>query len=144
MVEMRLEVIVIPVADVDRAKEFYEQRAGFTLDVDHRAGDFRVVQLTPPGSYCSISFGTGLGIDDDRPLKGMHLVVTDIETAVAELSGRGVETEAIRHMGTDGWVDGPDPGHGDYATFSGFSDPYGNGWVLQEVGHVLAAATDGS
>lgn len=134
MVDMRLEVVVLPVSDVDRAKEFYE-RAGFALDVDHHPNEqFRVVQLTPPGSDCSITFGVGLGQTPASPLKGIHLCVADIEGAVAALRERGVETDPIRHMGPEGWVDGPDPEHRKYASYSGFTDPDGNGWILQEVG----------
>lgn len=135
MVDMKLEVIVLPVTDVDRAKEFYE-RVGFTLDVDHQPNDeFRVVQFTPPGSACSITFGIGLGINDLRPVNGMHLVVADIEEAVAELTDRGVDVEPIRHMGSAGWVDGTDPDHRNYGSYSGFTDPDGNGFLLQEVGY---------
>lgn len=134
MVEMRLEVVILPVTDVDRAKAFYEQ-AGFALDVDHQANEqFRVVQLTPPGSDCSITFGVGLGETPASPLKGIHLCVVDIEEAVAALSERGVEPDPIRHMGPEGWVDGPDPERRKYGSYSGFTDPDGNGWVLQEVG----------
>lgn len=134
MVEMRLEVVVLPVSDVDRAKEFYEQ-AGFVVDVDHHPNEqFRVVQLTPPGSDCSVTFGVGLGETPASPLKGIHLCVADIEEAVAVLSERGVETDPIRHMGPEGWVDGPDPERRKYASYSGFTDPDGNGWVVQEVG----------
>lgn len=137
MVDMRLEVVVIPVSDVDRAKDFYE-KIGFVLDVDHQPNDqFRVVQFTPPGSACSVTFGTGLGINDDRPIRGMHLVVTDIEQATSELTERGVDVDPIRHMhkGGEGWVDGVNPEHNNYATYSGFTDPDGNGWILQEVGY---------
>lgn len=131
---MRLEVVMLPVSDVDLAKEFYS-RAGFHLDVDHQPNDaFRVVQLTPPGSACSVTFGVGLGIDDMGPIRGMHLVVSDMEEAVEDLAGRGIPVDPIRHMGPDGWVDGPDPEHRKYATYSGFTDPDGNGWILQEVG----------
>ncbi len=134
MVDMRLEVVILPVSDVDGAKAFYEQ-AGFVLDVDHRASEqFRVVQLTPPGSACSITFGVGLGETPASPLKGIHLCVADIEEAVADLRERGVETDPIRHMGPDGWADGPDPERRKYGSYSGFTDPDGNGWVLQEVG----------
>lgn len=133
-VEMRLEAIVLPVADVDRAKQFYEQ-AGFRLDVDHRVnGQFRVVQFTPPGSACSIIFGIGLGVVTTGPIKGMHLVVTDIEAAAAELEDRGIETDPIVHMSPDGTFDGVDPERSDFGSYSGFTDPDGNGWVLQEVG----------
>ncbi len=131
MVDMRLEVVVIPVSDVDRARSFYEQ-AGFNLDVDHQAGDFRVVQFTPPGSACSVTFGVGMGELTASPIKGIHLCVGDMVAAVADLNERGITTDPIRHMGQEGWVDGPDPDHRKYATYSGFTDPDGNGWVLQE------------
>jgi catechol 2,3-dioxygenase-like lactoylglutathione lyase family enzyme len=134
MVDMRLEVVILPVADVDRARAFYEQ-AGFHLDVDHQPNDqFRVVQFTPPGSDCSVTFGIGLGEVPASPLKGIHLCVSDIEEAVAELSDRGIETHTIRHMGAEGWVDGVDPERRKYGSYSGFTDPDGNGWILQEVG----------
>jgi len=132
---MRLEVFILPVADVDRAKAFYEE-AGFVLDVDHQPNEqFRVVQFTPPGSECSVTFGIGLGEVPASPLKGIHLCVSDIEEAVAELSDRGVRTDPIRHMGADGWVDGVDPERRKYGSYSGFTDPDGNGWLLQEVGN---------
>jgi len=134
MVDMRLEVIILPVSDVDRAKAFYEQ-AGFVLDVDHQASEsFRVVQFTPPASDCSVTFGVGLGEVPASPLKGVHLCVVDMEEAVADLNGRGIDTDPIRHMGPNGWEDGPDPEHRKYGTYSSFTDPDGNGWVLQEVG----------
>lgn len=134
MVDMRLEVVILPVSDVDRAKAFYEQ-AGFTLDVDHRANDqFRVVQFTPPGSDCSITFGIGLGEIPAAPLTGMHLCVADVEEAVAELSRRGIDVDPVKHMGPEGWVDGVDPERRKYASYSAFTDPDGNGWLLQEVG----------
>lgn len=134
--DYRLELVLLPVSDVDRAKEFYAERTAFTLDVDHRAGDqFRVVQLTPPGSSCSVSFG--IGITDAVPgsVRGTHLIVTDIEAARAELAGRGVQVSEVRHMTPDGWVPGADPGHADYNSFADFADPDGNTWVLQERGH---------
>ncbi len=116
--DMKLEVVVVPVSDVDRAKEFYE-RAGFRLDVDHRAGEhFRVVQLTPPGSECSITIGTGLTPAPPGSYQGMHLVVADIEAARAELIGRGVDVGEIQDVG--GGV-----------RYAGFSDPDGNGLTLQ-------------
>jgi len=134
MVDMRLEVVVLPVSDVDRAKAFYEQ-LGFHLDVDHQAGDaFRVVQFTPPGSDCSITFGVGLGETTATPVKGVHLCVADIEEAVADLEERGIDTEPIRHMGPNGWEDGPDPDRRKYGSYSFFNDPDDNGWVIQEVG----------
>jgi catechol 2,3-dioxygenase-like lactoylglutathione lyase family enzyme len=132
--DMRLEVVVLPVSDVDRAKAFYEQ-VGFDLDVDHRAGDeFRVVQFTPPGSDCSITFGVGLGETTSAPVKGIHLCVVDIEETVAELTERGISMEPIRHMGSNGWEDGPDPNRRKYGSYSFFNDPDDNGWVVQEVG----------
>lgn len=134
MVDMRLEVVVLPVSDVDRARAFYEQ-AGFVLDVDHQPNDqFRVVQFTPPGSPCSVTFGVGLGEVPASPLKGIHLCVADIEVAVAELTDRGLGCDPIKHMGPEGWADGPDPERRKYGSYSSFTDPDGNGWVLQEVG----------
>jgi catechol 2,3-dioxygenase-like lactoylglutathione lyase family enzyme len=134
-VDLKLELVLIPVSDVDRAKAFYTEQAGFALDVDHQPSDeFRVVQMTPPGSACSITIG--IGITDATPgsVRGTHLVVTDIEAARAELVERGVEVSEIRHMGPSGWEPGPDPEHRDYGSFADFGDPDGNTWVLQEVG----------
>jgi len=132
-VDLRLELVLVPVSDVDRAKAFYE-KAGFNLDGDHRAGDdFRVVQLTPPGSACSISFGIGITKVEPGSAQGMHLVTSDIEAARAELVGRGVDVSEIRHMESGGWKPGPDPQRSDYGSFADFSDPDGNIWVLQEV-----------
>jgi catechol 2,3-dioxygenase-like lactoylglutathione lyase family enzyme len=131
--DFKLELVLIPVTDVDRAKQFYAEKCGFTVDVDHQPNDrFRVVQLTPPGSACSLTFG--IGITDAAPgsTRGTHLVVTDIEAARAELVGRGVEVSEIRHMTPDGWQPGADPKHSDYNSFADFSDPDGNTWVLQE------------
>jgi catechol 2,3-dioxygenase-like lactoylglutathione lyase family enzyme len=134
--DFKLEAIPLPVADVDRAKAFYTDHAGFTLDVDHRAGEsFRVVQLTPPGSTCSIMFGVGIVDTAPGSVKGLHLVVTDIEAARAELAARGVEVSDIRHMGPEGFVPGVDPQHTDYNSFAEFADPDSNLWVLQERGH---------
>ena len=130
--DLKLELVLVPVSDVDRAKAFYTEQAGFHLDVDHRAGDFRVVQMTPPGSACSISVGTGLTDAPPGSTKGLHLVVTDIEAARAELVGRGVEVSEIRHLGSGGWAPGADPEHTDYNSFADFGDPDGNTWVLQE------------
>jgi len=132
-VDLKLELVLVPVSDVDRAKAFYTEKAGFHLDVDHRAGDdFRVVQMTPPGSACSISVGIGLTDAPPGSAKGLHLVVTDIEAARAELVGRGVEVSEIRHLGSDGFAPGVDPEHTDYNSFAEFADPDGNTWVLQE------------
>src|SRR5690349_14952189 len=134
--DFRLELVLVPVSDVDKSKAFYAERLGFAVDVDHRAGDsFRVVQLTPPGSACSIM--VGIGITDSVPgaVKGLHLVVADVEAAHAELSGRGVPLSAMRHMTPEGWADGADPHHTDYNSFAEFTDPDGNLWLLQERGH---------
>jgi catechol 2,3-dioxygenase-like lactoylglutathione lyase family enzyme len=131
--DLKLELVLLPVSDVDRAKAFYVENAGFRLDVDHRASDeFRVVQMTPPGSACSISIGIGITDATSGSVRGTHLVVTDIEAARAELVDRGVEVSEIRHMGSAGWEPGPDPEHRDYGSFADFSDPDGNTWVLQE------------
>jgi catechol 2,3-dioxygenase-like lactoylglutathione lyase family enzyme len=139
--DLKLEVVVLPVSDVDRAKAFYE-KAGFRLDVDYVADDsYRVVHLTPPGSQCSILFGTGVTTAAPGSTQGLHLVVPDIEEAHAELVGRGVEmgeifhdAGGVFHRGTEeGRVDGPDPRRASYGSFTSFSDPDGNGWVLQEV-----------
>ncbi|MCU1655869.1 MAG: Glyoxalase/bleomycin resistance protein/dioxygenase [Pseudonocardiales bacterium] len=131
-----LELVLVPVSDVDRAKEFYTDKLGFNLDVDHRAGDeFRVVQMTPRGSGCSISLGVGITDAVPGSVRGLHLVVSDIEAAHAELAGRGVAVSDVKHMTPGGWAPGPDPQHADYNTFSDFSDPDGNTWVLQERGH---------
>lgn len=134
--EFRLEVVLLPVADVDRAKEFYAERCGFRLDVDHQPNDdFRVVQLTPPGSSCSVSFGVGITDAEPGSVRGTHLVVRDIEAARDLLTERGVEVDEVRHMTDEGWQPGADPEHRRFASFSGFADPDGNTWVLQEVGH---------
>jgi catechol 2,3-dioxygenase-like lactoylglutathione lyase family enzyme len=131
--DFKLELVLIPVADVDRAKAFYTEKAGFNLDVDHQPNDeFRVVQMTPPGSAASVTIG--IGITDAAPgsYRGTHLVVTDIEAAREELVGRGVEVGDIRHMTPEGWKPGPDPEHSAYNSFADFADPDGNTWVLQE------------
>jgi catechol 2,3-dioxygenase-like lactoylglutathione lyase family enzyme len=134
-VDLKLELVLIPVSDVDRAKDFYIERTGFKLDVDHRAGDdFRVVQLTPPGSACSIAVGTGITDAAPGSYRGTHLVVADIEAVRAQLLERGVEVSGIRHLESGGWVPGPDPEHSDYGSFADFRDPDGNSWVLQERG----------
>jgi len=122
-VDMKLELVPIPVADVDRAKAFYADRLGFTLDVDVTPVDgVRVVQLTPPGSACSVGFGTGVPAYEGTPgtIRGLHLVVDGIEGARAELIERGVEVEAVQDVG--GGV-----------RYAAFSDPDGNGWTLQEM-----------
>jgi catechol 2,3-dioxygenase-like lactoylglutathione lyase family enzyme len=136
IVDFKLELVLIPVSNVDRAKTFYVEKAGFNLDVDHQPSDaFRVVQMTPPGSACSITIG--IGITDATPgsYRGTHLVVFDIEAARAELVGRGVDVSEIRHFDRQAgeWKPGVDPAHTDYGSFADFSDPDGNTWVLQEV-----------
>ena len=134
--EFKLELVLIPVSDVDRAKAFYTEQAGFHLDVDTTPSEgFRVVQMTPPGSSCSITIGEGLTDSAPGSYRGTHLIVTDIEAARAELVGRGVEVTEVRHFDREGgeWKPGPDPSHADYASFADFRDPDGNSWVLQEV-----------
>jgi catechol 2,3-dioxygenase-like lactoylglutathione lyase family enzyme len=132
--DFKLELVIVPVSDVDRAKAFYE-KAGFNLDVDHRAGDaFRVVQLTPPGSACSITIGTGLTPAAPGSYQGLHLVVSDIDAARAELVERGLDVSEPFHFGAEGQTPGPDPQRGDYNSYLSFSDPDGNGWLVQEVG----------
>ncbi|MDQ3121183.1 MAG: glyoxalase superfamily protein [Actinomycetota bacterium] len=132
--DLKLELVLIPVSDVDRAKAFYVETVGFNLDVDHEPSDeFRVVQMTPPGSACSITIGKGITDATPGSVRGTHLIVSDIEAVRAELVERGVEVSEVRHMTEDGWKPGPDPEHLDYSSFADFSDPDGNSWVLQEV-----------
>ena len=132
--DLKLELVLVPVSDVDRAKAFYTEEAGFNLDVDHRAGDdFRVVQMTPPGSACSISIGKGITKAAPGSVEGLHLVVSDIVAARAELAERGVDVSAVRHLESGAWVPGPNPERRDYESFADFRDPDGNSWVLQEV-----------
>jgi catechol 2,3-dioxygenase-like lactoylglutathione lyase family enzyme len=145
-VDMKLEVIVIPVADVDRAKRFYEG-LGWRLDADFAAGDdFRVIQFTPPGSACSVIFGKNVTAAAPGSAQGLYLIVSDIKAARDKLLGHGVEiSEAFhdaggRYTGTDEpylfgrlRVSGRDPEHRSYRSFASFSDPDGNGWLLQEV-----------
>ena len=134
--DYKLELVLLPVSDVDRAKEFYTEKAGFNLDVDHQPNDeFRVVQLTPPGSACSVTFGIGITDAEPGSVRGTHLVVTDIDAAHADLTGRGVDVSDIRHMTPEGWKPGPDPDHADFNSFADFRDPDGNTWVLQERGY---------
>jgi catechol 2,3-dioxygenase-like lactoylglutathione lyase family enzyme len=139
--DMKLEVVVVPVTDVDRARDFYADKVGFTLDVDHKAGDeFRIVQLTPPGSACSIVVGKGVSPVAPGSSQGLHLVVTDIEATRAALVDRGVDVGELFHFGAEGQTPGPDPERSDYGTFAAFSDPDGNGWLLQEVPSRAAGA----
>jgi predicted enzyme related to lactoylglutathione lyase len=130
--DYKLELVVVPVTDVDRAKAFYAERAGFRVDVDHRAGeDFRVVQLTPPGSACSITLMRNE--EAAGSVHGLHLVVGDIEAARADLVSRGVEASELFHFGAGGQVAGPHPERESYGTFLSFSDPDGNSFMVQEV-----------
>ncbi len=130
--DFKLELVIIPVTDVDRAKAFYIDQAGFRLDVDHRAGeDFRIVQLTPPGSACSVTLMRNP--EAAGSVQGLHLVVTDIDAARAELTGRGVDASEVFHFGPQGQTPGPDPQRASYNSFVSFSDPDGNGFLVQEV-----------
>ncbi len=130
--QWRLELIVVPVSDIDRAKSFYLEQAGFDLHVDHSAGeDFRVVQLTPPGSACSIAIMKN--VEAPGSVKGLHLVVDDIDAARGELVQRGTEVSEIYHFDAGNQMPGPDPQRGDYNSFFDFSDPDGNSWLVQEV-----------
>jgi catechol 2,3-dioxygenase-like lactoylglutathione lyase family enzyme len=140
-VDMKLEVVVLPVSDVDRARDFYAG-LGWRLDADFPVTDgFRVVQLTPPGSSCSIIFGDGVSSAAPGSLQDLMLVVDDIEAAREEIVGNGVdvselfhdESGVFHHAGTNGRVPGPDPEGRSYSTFASFSDPDGNSWLLQEI-----------
>jgi len=145
-VDFKLEVVVIPVADADRAKEFYT-RLGWRLDADLPAGDdFRVIQFTPPGSGCSVIFGKNVTVAAPGSAQGLYLIVSDIEAAREELLGRGVKVNEVFHdagavhAGTDEpylfgrlRVSGRDPEHRSYRSFASFNDPDGNGWLLQEI-----------
>ena len=134
----KLEVVVVPVSDVDRAKAFYVDQMGFTLDVDHQASEeFRIVQMTPSGSGCSITIGKGIARMEPGSLHGLQISVGDIGAAHAELSARGVPVSAIQHHDGTGFVDGR--GVADYNSFIFFSDPDGNSWAIQESPLVRAA-----
>jgi catechol 2,3-dioxygenase-like lactoylglutathione lyase family enzyme len=154
-VDTNLEVVVIPVSDVDRAKEFYGS-LGWRLDADVAAGeDFRLIQFTPPGSGCSIQFGTNLTSATPGSAQGLYLIVSDIEAVRDELIARGVEVSDVFHEGTpgarfdpatNGRLSGPVPDRSSYRSFASFSDPDGNGWLFQEVttrlpGRIDSAAT---
>jgi catechol 2,3-dioxygenase-like lactoylglutathione lyase family enzyme len=154
MMDMKLEVAVIPVADVDRAKRFYGS-LGWRQDADFVIGDdFRIVQFTPPGSGCSIQFGRGVTSAAPGTSGSLYLIVTDIEAAREELIGNGVAVSEVFHEGAGGArfradgdasrVSGPDPDRGTYRSFASFSDPDGNPWLLQEITTRLADRVDGT
>jgi catechol 2,3-dioxygenase-like lactoylglutathione lyase family enzyme len=143
--DMKLELVLIPVADVDRAKAFYTEKLGFSLDVDHQPNDdFRVAQMTPPGSACSVTVGIGLSDAAPGSYRGTHLVVTDVVAVHDELAARGVEVSDVKHMGPNGWEPGPDPTRSDFGSYVDFADPDGNTWILQEAGHDTAGSDSGS
>ncbi len=137
--DFKLELVLIPVSDADRAKRFYVEQAGFDLLVDTPTGlpGQRVVQVTPPGSACSVGFGPGTTAAEPGSQQGLHLVVPDIVAARDELTGRGVEVGEVRHIAGGAWRPGPDPDpdpdRRDYMSFAEFTDPDGNLWLLQEV-----------
>src|SRR5450432_4873176 len=145
-IDMKFEIVVIPVSDVDRAKGFYS-KLGWRLDADFAAGDdYRVIQFTPPGSGCSVIFGKNVTAAAPGSAQGLYLIVSDIEAARNELLGRGVEVSEVFHdaggvyAGPDEpylfgrvRVSGPDPGHNSYRSFASFHDPDGNGWLFQEI-----------
>jgi catechol 2,3-dioxygenase-like lactoylglutathione lyase family enzyme len=140
--DLRLEVVVLPVSDVDRAKDFYTEALRCRLDADFTAPDgLRVVQVTPPGSRCSIIFGAALTSAAPGSTQGLIFVVENIERAQAELVASGVEMSDVfhdvggvfHHAGTEGRLPGPDPERRSYSSFASFSDPDGNGWLLQEI-----------
>ena len=141
-VDMKFEVVVIPVADVDRAKAFYT-KLGWRLDADFPFDNgFRVVQFTPPGSGCSVQFGTKMTTAAPGSAQGLYLIVSDVEAARKVLAARGVDVSGVFHASTpgaqfqsdgSGRVSGPDPGHRSYFSFATFSDPDGNTWLFQEI-----------
>jgi catechol 2,3-dioxygenase-like lactoylglutathione lyase family enzyme len=145
--DMKLEIVVIPVSDVDRAKEFYGGGLGWRLDADYDNGnDFRVIQFTPPGSGCSVIFGKNVTAAAPGSSQGLYLIVSDIAAARNELAGRGVKVSEVFHGANDVYsgpedpylfgrirVSGPDPEHRSYRSFASFNDPDGNGWLFQEI-----------
>ena len=154
-IDMKFEIVVIPVSDVDRAKEFYA-RLGWRLDADFDSGkDFRVIQFTPPGSGCSVIFGKNVTAAAPGSAQGLYLIVSDIAAAREELLGRGVEISEVFHEAGGVYagpdepylfgrhrVSGPDPEHRSYRSFASFRDPDGNGWLLQEVTTRLPGRVD--
>jgi len=155
MTNLKLEIVVIPVSDIDRAKQFYES-LGWRLDADFATGnDFRVIQFTPPGSSCSVIFGKNVTAAMPGSAQGLYLIVSDIVAAREELRGRGVEISEVFHDAGDVHagthepylfgrlrVGGPDPDHRSYRSFASFSDPDGNGWLLQEITNRLPGRID--
>ena len=148
--DMKLEVVVVPVSDVDRSKNFYEA-LGWRLDADVATDEkFRVVQLTPPGSPASVILGSDVTDQEPGTAQGLHLIVSDIEAARAELLGLGAEVSEVfhdvggvfHHAGTDGRLPGPDPERNSYSSFVSFGDPDGNGWLLQEITARLPGRVD--
>jgi len=140
--DWKLELVVVPVSDVDASKAFYAEKLGFSVDVDHQPNEhFRVVQLTPPGSACSITIGVGLSDTTPGSYKGMHLIVTDIDAAHRQLVAAGVEVASPYWFSMSGEkTDGIHPDRSDYGTFLDFPDPDGNSWFVQEVGHVSSGS----
>jgi len=159
-VDMKFEIVVIPVSDIDRAKEFY-QRLGWRLDADYATDDkdFRVIQFTPPGSGCSVIFGKRVTAASPGASQGLYLIVSDIEAARKDLQERGIDVSEVFHSEGEVYavtdepylfgqrrVNGPDPKHGSYRSFASFHDPDGNGWLFQEIttrlpGRIDSAAT---
>ena len=147
-VDMKLEVVVIPVSDVDRARDFYVNLE-WRVDADVHKGDFRLVQLTPPGSQCSVQFGTDITPAAPGSAQWVYLVVSDIKSAREDLAARGVEVSEVFHEGilgdrfhNDAWVAGPPADNGSYGSFISFSDPDGNTWLLQEITQRLPGRID--
>ncbi len=156
-VDTKFEIVVIPVSDIDRAKQFYGGKLGWRLDADYDNGsDFRVIQFTPPGSGCSVIFGRNVTAAAPGSAQGLYLIVSDIAAARAELLGHGVEVSEVFHnegvySGPDEpylfgrlRVSGPDPEHRSYRSFASFHDPDGNGWVFQEITTRLPGRVAGS
>ena len=142
--DMKLEVVVIPVTDVDRAKRFYGS-LGWRLDADFARGDaFRVVQFTPPGSQASIHFGKGVTPAAPGSAQNLYLVVSDIAAARAELVARGIDVGPLFHRGAGGFADGIDPERRTYNSFASFNDPDGNRWLLQEITARFSGRVDAS
>jgi catechol 2,3-dioxygenase-like lactoylglutathione lyase family enzyme len=153
--DMKFEIVVIPVSDVDRAKEFYA-RLGWRLDADYDNGkDYRIIQFTPPGSGCSVIFGRNVTAAAPGSAQGLYLIVSDIEAARANLLRRGVKISEVFHGGSDVYagpdepylfgrirVNGPDPEHRSYRSFASFMDPDGNGWLFQEINARLPGRVD--